>query len=143
MEALEVDKKSEKERLTRLYHVVDWVDFGLIILVVLYFLNALARAMGFSHLFALINALRFDGELVNEWVYEMGHDVIMSMFEMSGILGILITLASLICCKLGVVLTVRLRKKGYIGRFRAIFRYIIWGVFIPLEAYFLVMMLVG
>jgi len=138
-----LELENDKKRLLRLYDVVGWVDFGLIIAIVLYFFNAIARVVGFSNLFDFIKALGDEPNLVDYWIEEMGTDAIMSAFEMSGLFGVIINLTWVIVGTFAIVLTVRLHKKGYIGRFKAIFRYVTWGIFLPLDLFYLYMVLFG
>lgn len=139
MNGLENDKKG----LLRLYSIISWVDFGLIIAIVLYFFNAIARTVGFSNLFDFIRALGDEPNLVDYWIEEMGTEAIMSAFEMSGMFSVIINLAWVIVGTFAIFLTIKLSKKGYIGRGKAIFRYVNWGIFLPLDLYYLYMVLFG
>jgi len=139
----ELGLENDKQRLLRLYSIVGWVDFGLILAIVLYFFNAIARVVGFSNLFDFIRALGYEPNLVDYWIEEMGTDAIMSAFEISGLFAVIINLAWVIVGIFAIFLTITLSKKGYIGRGRAIFRYVTWGIFLPLDLYYLYMVLFG
>ena len=97
----------ERSELLRLYNIIDWIDFGLVIAIVAYVSNA-AR----------------DAE---------------SLFELPpSVVGLLLCVVSL-CVSVSAVIVSRLiHKKGANrSRIRLIVRYIVWGVWIPVDIYFI------
>ena len=138
-----INKIDEKRTLTKLYRIINWVDMGLLALVVLNFFNTLSRVVGFANSFELIEALSYEPNLIDHFIDSYGTDTIMGVFELSGPFAIFINLAWFAVTLLALFVTVKLHKNGHIGRFHAYLRYFMWGIFLPLDLIYIVGMLRG
>jgi len=97
----------EPHRLTKLYNIIDWIDFALIIAVVVYW----------------VNPDRF---------YRVPN------------IGLIFGFVSLIVCISAVITAVMLYRKGINkSKIRLIIRFIIWGIWIPIDIFFIVQILGG
>ena len=129
--------ETEKKQLTRLYNIVDWIDFGIIVTIILTFIYAVMLGVGYSNPIEFIQATNYNPNLVDDFIYTFGEEEFLSfiMYIMGsfGILNLILYLVSLTVGVVAIFLTVKLRKKGFIGRFRTVVRFIVWGVFIPID----------
>ena len=120
-----MDNTTESTNLKQIYNLVDWIDFGLVIAVVIYYGR-------------LVNNLQVDFTTALELDYAVFVDLIV---ENAGSAGIALLAASLAVCTTFICLTIMMRKKREIGIARATAR-IIWNlIWIPLDCYFLFMIL--
>ncbi|MCL2370970.1 MAG: hypothetical protein FWC80_07075 [Firmicutes bacterium] len=100
----EPDKK-EKPELLKIYNIIDWIDFGLIILIVAYIINPDTFGV-FPHM------------------------------------GLLLCLISLCLSVSAVIVATLIVKKGINkSKIRLIIRYIIWGIWIPVDLFLIFRML--
>jgi len=99
--------------LLTLYNVIDWIDFGLVIAIILYVGNA---AQG-------IDSASFAD----------------SMFELPpSVVGLLLCVVSLVVSVSAVIVSRMIYKQGANrSMLRLIGRYIIWGIWIPVDIYFI------
>lgn len=97
----------EKPLLVRIYNIIDWIDFGFIILIIAYFSN--------PEFFGIIPHM----------------DLILCLIS----LGVSVS----------AIVTARLIHKRGLNKskVRLIVRYVIWGIWIPLDLFFIVRALVG
>ena len=106
---------TEPQNYKQLYNMVDWLDFGLVIAIVIYY-SRLASNVGLEQIFDL-------------------------SAEHASPIGIALLLASLAIAITFIYLTVKMRKLRQVSIARATVR-IIWNaIWIPLDAYFLYMIL--
>jgi len=120
-----MENTTESNHLQQIYNIVDWIDFGLVFAVIFYY-----------------------GRLINSVQYQLPAGVVLDYaqiislaVEHANLMGIALLVASLAVCIIFICLTVKMRRKRQIGIIRAAGR-IIWnGIWIPLDAYFLFMIL--
>ena len=99
----------EQHRYAKLYNIIDWIDFGLIIAIVVY------------------------------WVRPQTFD-----FFPNIALGLIFGFTSLAVSIAGIIVSTLLYKhKINKSKVRLIIRYIIWGIWIPLDIWFIVLMFAG
>ena len=110
---------AERERLRRIYNVVDWIDLGLVAVIIIYY----------SRLFG-----RLQDELANGMTFNL-------LIENTTLVGIAILLASLAISIVFICLTVMMRRKRHIGTVRAGIRFAWNGVWILLDSMSLLMIL--
>ena len=102
-----------KSELLELYNIIDWIDFGLVFAIIFYVSNAARGAESIFHL-------------------------------PPSMIGLLLCVVSL-AVSIGAIIVSRLiHKKGANrSRVRLIVRYIVWGVWIPVDLYFIVVYAAG
>ena len=116
---------AEGEKLKQIYNLIDWIDFGLIGAIILYYGR-------------LIHRLQYELPAIFEGGYER---IILLSIEHASYVSIALLMASLAVCTIFICLTIKMRARRDIGAARAVGR-IIWnGIWIPLEAYLLFMIL--
>ena len=120
-----------KSELLELYNIIDWIDFGLVIAIIFYVGNA-AREAGFT--------LEYITNAAQEAEY-----IFFNIFNLPpSIVGLLLCVASLIVSVGAIIVSRLIHKKGANkSRVRLIVRYIVWGIWIPVDLYFLVVYAVG
>jgi len=111
-----------KSELLELYNIIDWIDFVLVIAVIVYIGNA-ARGVGAGISYA---------------IQEPGF-AFYNLFDLPpSIIGLLLTAASLIVCIAAIIVARLIHKKGaHRSRVRLFVRYLAWGIWIPIDLYFL------
>lgn len=116
---------TESDNLKKIYNIVDWIDLGLVVAIIIYYTR-------------LINSAQH--ELSAEM--ELDYAQIMNLVtENVNLMGILLLVVSLAVCITFIYLTIKMRKRRQIGVVRTIAR-IVWnGIWIPLDIYFLCMIL--
>ena len=121
-----MDNTTQSSSLKKIYNMVDWIDFGLVIAVVIYY----------GRLFNIVT-----DDMIIIWPdFDFTYFVNL-IVENAGSVGIALLAASLAVCTTFICLTVMMRKKREIGIARATAR-IIWNlIWIPLDCYFLFMIL--
>jgi len=120
-----MNREPEQINLKKIYNIVDWIDVGLVIAIIAYYSN-------------LMSNLQHELTDITEWNYAQ---FLSLSIEHATLTGIALLLASLAICVVFICLTVKMRAKRQIGIVRATAR-IIWnGIWIPLDAYFLFMIL--
>ena len=128
--------KAEKEEIVKselleLYNVIEWLDFGLVIAIILYVGNA-ARSAGFTLDYVVSAAQTADFVFFN--IFNLPPSII----------GLLLCVASLIVSVGAIIVSRLIHKKGANkSRVRLIVRYIVWGIWIPVDLYFLIVYAVG
>ena len=106
---------TEPKNYKQLYNLVDWLDFGLVIAIVIYY-----------------------GRLANNYGFEQMFDL---SAEHTSLIGVALLLASLAIAITFIYLTIKMRKLRQISAARAVAR-IVWnGIWIPLDVLFLFMIL--
>jgi len=113
-DAMETEREEiVKSELLQLYNIIDWIDFGLVFAIIFYVSRA-AR----------------DAE---------------SIFELPpSMTGLLLCVASLGVSVCAIIVSRLIHKKGVNkSRIRLIVRYIVWGIWIPVDLYFLFVYAVG
>ena len=113
------EEKETKSMLAKIYDVIDWLDFSMIILVVAYVVMTTPEA-----------AATFDPE----WILWLN-----IFFDHFPLWGVQLYLFSFIVCLSAIVISIMLRKVGSISKLRLIFRVVIWSVWIPIDLYFLLL----
>jgi len=112
---------AEQGHLKRLYNIVDWIDLGLVGLIIFYY----AR---------LMSQLQPDLPAALDMDYGQ---ILRFLAEHATLTGVALLVASLAVCVTFIYLTIRMRRTRQIGIVRAAAR-IIWnGMWIPLDLYFL------
>lgn len=105
--------ESIKSELLALYNIIDWIDFALVFAIIFYVSSAMREA---------------------ESLIDFPPSVI----------GLLLCLASLVVSVSAIIVSRLIHKKGANkSRVRLIGRYIIWGIWIPVDLYFLFVYAVG
>ena len=120
-----MESTTEPVSLKQIYNIVDWIDVGLVIAIIIYYSR-------------LMNSVLYD---LPDGI-ELNYMQFMNLaIENANIIGILLVAASLIVCITFVCLTVKMRKRREVGIVRATVR-IIWnGIWIPLDVYVLSLIL--
>jgi len=96
-----------KSDLLALYNVIDWIDFALVFAIIFYVSNAMREV---------------------ESIFDLPPSVI----------GLLLTVASLAVSIAAIIVARLIHKKGaHRSRVRLIVRYLVWGIWIPIDLYFL------
>ena len=96
-----------KSDLLALYNVIDWIDFALVFAIIFYVSNAMREV---------------------ESIFDLPPSVI----------GLLLTVASLIVSVAAIIVARLIHKKGaHRSRVRLVVRYLVWGIWIPIDLYFL------
>jgi len=115
-----------KSDLLALYNIIDWIDFGLVFAIIFYVSRAL-RDIGFT----------FDS-MISQNAGFIFYDLPPS------IVGLLLCVASLIVSISAIIVSRLIHKTGaHRSRVRLIGRYIMWGIWIPVDIYFLIVYAVG
>ncbi|MCL2847147.1 MAG: hypothetical protein FWE13_00135 [Firmicutes bacterium] len=104
---VEQHNTSEKHELLRLYNLIDWIDFGLIIAIIVYWVNP-------------------------ERFYRIPNIGLILCFISLGV-----SLSALIAS------TLIYRRGVNKSKIRLTIRYIIWGIWIPIDIFFIVRILTG
>jgi len=121
------DEQSKSELLT-LYNIIDWVDFGLVFAIIFYVSRTFSD-MGFTMDY-LINTSRDVGFIFYDFP--------------PSVLGLLLCVASLIVSVSAIIVSRLIHKTGaHRSRLRLIGRYIIWGIWIPVDIYFIFVYAIG
>jgi len=105
--------------LKKIYNIIDWIDFGLVGAIILYYSRLFSRA---------------DLSAITEFDYST---YMRLMVDNATALGVVLLLASLAVCVVFIVLTINMRRARQISATRAVLRMgwnIIW---IPFDLYFL------
>jgi len=98
----EKKEQTEKPQLVKIYNIIDWIDFGLIILIIAYITNPDTFGI-FPHM------------------------------------GLLICFISLGVSVSAIIIATKIYRKGInISKVRLIVRYIIWGIWIPIDLFLIV-----
>ena len=120
-----MDNTSESINLKQVYNIVDWIDLGLVIAIIIYYSRLISDLL-YNHPGGIeLNYIQF----------------INLAIENANIIGVLLVAASLIVCITFICLTVKMRKRREVGIVRATVR-IIWnGIWIPLDVYVLSLIL--
>ena len=106
--------------LKQIYNIVDWIDLGLVAAIIFYYARLFNRDTSSTGI---------------DW------QVIFQGTENTSLFGILLLLASLAVCITFIYLTVKMRKRQEVSAARATAR-IVWNaIWIPLDCYFLFMIL--
>ena len=106
-------EETVKSELLQLYNVIDWIDFGLVIAIIYYVSTAAREAESMLHL-------------------------------PPSFVGLLLCLVSLAVSGSAIAVARLIHKKGANkSRVRLIVRYIVWGVWIPIDLYFIFVYAVG
>lgn len=125
-----MDNSTDQINLKQLYNIVDWIDVGLVIAVILYYGN-LTRGLQQELVYDLMN-----GDLMSSAAFDYTQFLTL-IIENAKPTGIALLVASLLVCTSFIVLTVMMRKRGEIGIIRAAGR-IIWNmIWMPLDLYIL------
>ena len=102
-----------KTELLELYNVIDWIDFALVIAIIAYVATATQNAESIFHI-------------------------------PPSFIGLLLCIASLVVSVAAIAVARQIHKKGANkSRVRLIVRYIAWGIWIPVDLYFLFYYAVG
>ena len=113
------------QELKQIYNIVDWIDFGLVFAVIVYYTR-------------LVNNLQ-DGLLVGTQ-FDFAQFMTLAI-ENANFIGIALLAASLAVCVTFICLTIKMWRRRDIGIVRATAR-IIWNmIWIPLDVYVLCMIL--
>ena len=122
-----------KSDLLTLYNIIDWIDFGLVFAIIFYVANAARDAgSGLQNIFYPGNGAIETEQILN--VFSLPPSVI----------GLLLCVASLAVSVSAIIVSRLIHKKGANkSRLRLIVRYIVWGVWIPIDLYFIVVYAVG
>ena len=116
---------TEQENFKQIYNIVDWIDLGLVGVIIFYYGRLIS-----SLLDELPDVIEFDYELYLNLI-----------IENANFTGIALVVASLIICLVFIYLTVKMRKKRYIGIVRTTARMIWNGFWLLLDVSFLFMIL--
>jgi len=120
-----MENKTEQDKLKRIYNIVDWIDLGLVVAVILYYMR-------------LMNRLQYNFPAGEGFDYSQ---IINLIVENTNLIGIALLVASLAICIVFICLTVKMRKARQIGIVRTTARLIWNGIWIPFDLYFLFMIL--
>jgi len=120
-----MENKTEQYKLQQIYNVVDWLDLGLVVAIILYYVR-------------LVNRLQYNFLATETLDYSK---IINLIRENTNLTGIVLLVASLIICVVFICLTIKMRKTRQIGVVRTTARLIWNGIWIPFDLYFLVMVL--
>ena len=114
-----MENTTEQSNLKKLYNTVDWIDFGLVIAIILYYSR-----------YELPDITEFDlAQIVNLAI------------ENASLISVGLLLASLVIATTLICFTIKMRRLRLIGVARATARLIWNGIWIPLDIYFLYMIL--
>jgi hypothetical protein len=108
-----------------LFDVVDWADFILMILVIL----SQLVSSGADYFLSSISLFENHPEIM---------DVIRWIVAYNPLQGAALYAASLILCLTGVWTTIGMWKKRQLNLFGLLYNVIIWGIWIPLDGWFLI-----
>ena len=117
---------TEQENLKRMYNILDWIDLGLVGVIVLYYMR-------------LWNRLQYELPDLLEMDYV---DIFNLVIENTRLTGIILLLISLVVTSVFIYLTIRMRKARCVGRIRTGIRLIWNGFFILFDIYALLMILI-
>jgi len=96
-----------RPRLVKIYNIIDWIDFGLIIFIIAYMVNPDTFGF-FPHV------------------------------------GLLIGIVSLAVSVSAIVVATKIFRQGLnVSKVRLIIRYIVWGIWIPIDLFFIGSILLG
>ncbi|MCL2571610.1 MAG: hypothetical protein FWE11_04325 [Defluviitaleaceae bacterium] len=119
------EAEAEKSRLLSLYNIIDWIDFGLIFAIIAY------SAVSFQEL----------GEGLE--LFESGWLVYLLDFPPS-VIGLLLCLASLVVSVSAIATAIMIQRKGANkSKLRLFSRFIVWGVWIPVDIYLIFITIAG
>ena len=115
----------QQGNLKQIYNIVDWIDLGLVAIIIFYY-----------------------GRLVQSLQYQLPDGVELDYAQIVNLstnnaspIGIALLVASLAICGIFIYLTVKMRMRREIGIIRATGRLIWNGIWIPLDLYFLYLIL--
>ena len=114
---------TEKHELEGLYNTLDWLDIGLVVIIVLRFISMLPEDVA-------------DINLGSNPVF----DVILAT---SPVIDITIGLISIALCATAFVVSAMLRRNGWISKWRLIARFFWWPLWIPIDLAFIGLSLVA
>jgi len=118
--------ENRKSQLLKIYNIIDWMDFGLIFLIIAYYSTISSEA---------ITALDLNqaGAFFD------------TMFSFTpSVIGLMLCLASLVVCVSAIIVSILIQKSGANkSKLRLAVRFIIWGVWIPFDLYLIFMSLTG
>jgi len=119
-------KEARRSRLLAIYNIIDWLDFALIFLIVAYYTNASQAT------FAML-------DMAN------ANNLIEALLTFTpSATGLLLCLASLAVCVSAIIVAIMIQRSGANKSWlRLIVRFIIWGVWIPMDLYLIYMSLTG
>jgi len=129
--------RNREKKLIRLYNMINWIDFGIVVSMILAFIYAVMLSIGYSNPIEFIQATNYNPHLVDDFIATFGEEefwfFIMYIMRSFGTFNLILYLMSLSVGTIAIFLTVKLRKERFIGRFRIVFRFISWGIFIPVD----------
>ncbi|MCL2361434.1 MAG: hypothetical protein FWC73_06445 [Defluviitaleaceae bacterium] len=130
-------EENEKSDLLQLYNIIDWIDFGLVFAIIFYVGNAF-RDTAFTYAFR-------DTDFVFYSIGDLVQSSGVNIFDLPpSMLGLLLCVASLVVSISAIIVSRLIHKTGaHRSRVRLIGRYIMWGIWIPIDIYFLVVYAVG
>jgi len=112
--------------LLTLYNTLDWIDFLLIFIIIGY--------VGISQI-----AIDF-----HDWAYWDTANIWYTIVNNLSLMDLVLCTASLIITIAAIVTAILIYKKGLNRNpFRLIIRFILWGVWVPIDVYLIVMALRG
>ena len=121
-----MENKTEQENLKRIYNTLDWIDLGLVGVLIFYYIRLGSRLE--------LNFLELE---------ELGYGQFINLLvENTNAIGILLLLISLAVAIAFVFLTVKMRRARAIGVIRTGVRLVWNGFFILMDVSFLLMVLV-
>ena len=118
-----MESTTPQYNLKKIYNIVDWIDFGLVFAIIAYYGSLMSR-------------------LPMQDITELDYwQIVILAIEHATLTGIALLLASLAVCVTFICLTIKMRKRRQIGIIRTIARLIWNGIWIPLDVFFLYMIL--
>jgi len=122
-------EEMHKSNLLWLYNIIDWIDFGLVFAIIFY-VGRTFRAVGFPFEYLIENIAQNAGLIFIEFP--------------PSVVGLLLCVASLVVSISAIIVSRLIHRSGaHRSRLRLIGRYIMWGIWIPIDIYFLVVYAIG
>jgi len=118
-------EETVKSELLVLYNIIDWVDFGLVFAIIFYVGYAM---QGTDFAYGFTNIFDTGSVSWSDFMFALPPSVI----------GLLLCVASLVVSASAIIVSRLIYKKGaHRSRIRLISRYIVWGIWIPIDLYFI------